>query len=1241
MEFRICFVFRVSYFRFIRVRVNDPKGEFLMADRNQVKLYGFFIERQRYVYWAVVAWLAFGVYWVGAATADTRARLVYNVQMPTVPKLAVSPDGRFVASADTFDGVTVWHAATGRLLRRLIGYQSAVFSADNRSLIVVDYRGAALWDFADENPPRRLPVRVSDDDPMAVSADGRLLLVGESWFTGNGRIRIVNLDNGREVRSFRGHTKAVNALVVLDQTLAASASDDRTVRIWDVHTGREMGRLGGHTMGIQALAISPPNFEPRLLLTGARDGVHLWNVATGKELKHIPVSSTQGVPAVVFAPDGKSFVTAAWNHVVQWRTSDATEVRRMPVGPGLPGFLRFLPDGSLLVQKNEEVGRWDIETGRRIVGFGGVPLPVYSVAFSPDGRFLATGFDNGTVAIWDLTTGQQVERRPQFAASPNAFRQVKAIDFSHDSATMLIPVEWGKALLWKTEAPASPGFYSRSKSSLRLSPDGRHVLAAGPILSLWEVHSGTERVVRTFEPGYITTAAMSPDGRFLLTPGILDGDSATPIDTAAYLWDTATGALVQKFEDHRGVVNAIAFSADGRRVLTGSQDGTARLWEITGGRSVRQFGGHNQGISSVAFSVDGRWVATGSYDRTARVWNASTGAELQRLEGHEGFVMSVTFSTDGRVVATASNDQTARLWDTRNGRELARLISFRDNTWAVVDAEGRFDASSGGEAAGLHWVVGLEPVSLDQLKSRYYEPQLLAQKLMDPDAVREVAAFSQPKLYPAVEVEPLAADESNLRIKLTNQGGGIGRVSLFIDGKQVQEDARPAEFDPGSDAATVTWDLKAFERYMAPGRANVLEVKAFNEEGYLSSRGVRLSFVPTGDPSGPNRPTLWAVVAGVSDYRGAAIDLRFAAKDARDFAFAFALGARRLFGAEHVRSTLLASGPNALAPTKQNLLQALKALQESKPDDTVVVYLAGHGVAVGDSYGFLTQDAWTTNLSDPAVRDRTAITSEELGKWLALVPAKRQVMVLDTCAAGSARAGLVEQRSLSPDQIRAIERLKDRTGFFILMGSAADAVSYEATPFEQGLLTYSLLQGMRGAALRDGQFVDVNLLFQFAADEVPRLARHLGGIQRPRIEVRRDARGFDIGQLLSEDRKAIPLARSKLILLAPVLIDRDEGYDALQLQSLLRRALRERAEAARQGRTPHLPVVFLDTPELPGAVRPSGTYRVNGDRLEVMLALVVDGRKLTNLQLTGAVNNPASVAQRMVDELLQAVKRIH
>jgi hypothetical protein len=260
--------------------------------------------------------------------------------------------------------------------------------------------------------------------------------------------------------------------------------------------------------------------------------------------------------------------------------------------------------------------------------------------------------------------------------------------------------------------------------------------------------------------------------------------------------------------------------------------------------------------------------------------------------------------------------------------------------------------------------------------------------------------------------------------------------------------------------------------------------------------------------------------------------------------------------------------------------------------------------------------------------------------WLNAIPATHQVMILDTCAAGAAQKKLVEKRDVPSDQIRAIERLKDHTGFYVLMGAAADASSYEASQYGQGLLTYSLLTGMRGAALRDEKFVDVSRLFQFAADEVPQLARDIGGVQRPLITTPQNSTSFDLGALDEEDKRHIPFAVVKPMILRPVFMNPDELADNLKLGPALRDRLRNESYVSTRGTDPSPKTVFIDEEEFPGAIRPSGIYTVKGDQVTVKVSLRRDGKQLTQLEITGSVQDLQQLVDRIAAAVTEAVTNL-
>ncbi|MFO0867078.1 MAG: hypothetical protein U0744_20960 [Gemmataceae bacterium] len=355
-----------------------------------------------------------------------------------------------------------------------------------------------------------------------------------------------------------------------------------------------------------------------------------------------------------------------------------------------------------------------------------------------------------------------------------------------------------------------------------------------------------------------------------------------------------------------------AFTPDGK-LLFGSLRWSkehAVLMDPNTGESIVRFGTDVFSINrvqSVAVSPDGTRAVTASDTSKVLIWEVKTGKLLAELVGHSGPVRQAGFSPDGRFVITGGDDNTARLWDAKTGQELCKLVAFRDGGWAVVDAQGRFDASNGGNVEGLHWVINNEPIALGQLKERYYDPGLLAKHLGRQGTLRKVAALQKVNLYPSANLQEPNAD-GKLTLKLANRGGGIGKVQVFVNGKELLADARGPSVDPKAKEATLVVDL-ANAPSLKPGQENVVEVVTWNAEGYLSSRGIQRLYTAKGTMQ-QDAPELHAIVVGVSEYANPTLNLRYSAKDAKDIASALELGAKKLFGADKSHITLLVQDKN-------------------------------------------------------------------------------------------------------------------------------------------------------------------------------------------------------------------------------------------------------------------------------------------------------------------------------------------
>lgn len=264
-------------------------------------------------------------------------------------------------------------------------------------------------------------------------------------------------------------------------------------------------------------------------------------------------------------------------------------------------------------------------------------------------------------------------------------------------------------------------------------------------------------------------------------------------------------------------------------------------------------------------------------------------------------------------------------------------------------------------------------------------------------------------------------------------------------------------------------------------------------------------------------------------------------------------------------------------------------------------------------------------LGDPGVRRQTALSSEELTGLFGRVPALKQVLILDTCAAGVLIERWGHARALPSSQIRALDRMKDRMGLYILAGSTADKRAYESSKYNQGILTYSLLFGMRGPALVDEE-IDVAQLFNHAVEQVPRLAGNVGGVQRPLIGIPRGGHSFPIGLLRADDRDRIPIVRDLPVVLLAGLEDEESWTDTLGLSRRVNDVLHGQK------------VVVIDA-EMADAYRLKGRYAVQGTAFRVRARIQRGSQTMTEIAVDGDPGDLDRVAQDLVARFLAEIEQ--
>ncbi|MEM6724790.1 MAG: caspase family protein, partial [Bacteroidota bacterium] len=626
---------------------------------------------------------------------------------------------------------------------------------------------------------------------------------------------------------------------------------------------------------------------------------------------------------------------------------------------------------------------------------------------------------------------------------------------------------------------------------------------------------------------------------------------------------------------------------------------------------------------------------------------------------HQSSVRLVTFTDDPNQFISSGSDGKTIIWNKeQGGKILATLIPLNEKDWVVMSPNGLFDASPGA-MEDLYYIVyengKKETIELESLKPRYYEPGLLQKQLgYSEERLREVETLREIDLFPTIDTR---IENDLLEIGLTARSGGIGEVDVFINGKEVVSKANP------EGKTTFNIDLRLYQKflYRHPDSTNLVGVQVYNKEGWLKSPIQYQKYKVTAWQRGNENsgsswvanslPKMYVLTIGTANYTGTNLDLKYSDIDAVSIANAMKSAGSQLFNngdslevytltTDKSRPANLIAGIDHEFSSKENILNTLDYFQKkAKAEDIVLIYLSGHGVTYGSAekaqFYYLTHGVSSEDLSDKAIREKYALSSNELTGLLNKIPALKQVLMIDACNSGKVVEDLtVGTRTLNSGQIRALDRMKDRTGMFVLSGSAADKVSYEASEYGQGLLTYSLLQGMQGLATRrtaEGNYVDVVKLFQFARDEVPRLASTVRGIQTPMLGIPRKAGSFDIG--IVNESVDIQLNKKKPILIRGNFLNKELGFDNLKLSKYLEKEFLLETEKGKDAN-----FLYIDVNEKQGAYKLTGFYTSSDGQIQFTPKLIKDEQLVSELTVRPS-NDPERLASNIVQALIYELSK--
>ena len=579
----------------------------------------------------------------------------FSAHPAAVDAVALSPDGQTAVSASEDGTVLVWNVQTQEIYHQLdraepMPVAKALFSPTETEVLLGLEDGALIiWNTASGDIVHQFQAHNASISAMAYSADGQRALVGDR----EGALILWDLDQGVQLDQLIGQGEEglpdITAVAISDDgqtALAGSATGQ--LRMWNLESGDERLPIDGRGSGVLMVAFGP---DGTYIFAGYMDGsVRVWNAELGRATGGFLLSEhTQGISTMAIAPDGTTLVSGAW-------------------------------DGSVILWGRPEVGGL-------IHSFVGHRAPVVSLAYSQDGRFVLSGSMDGTVRLWDVSGptlvrrfwvgrllggGPQIDTTAHIAvhaerrlALSAAFGEVvllnldtgeemqpflvesdylASVAFSHDGQTMLSG-QRGYLILSSLETGQElHQFHIEAENSglpirMMYGPDDQSVYAAfqDGTLSAWVIETGEQLWEYHIPTGILWSVAFSQDGRYLVS-----GDEDA--DKRIVLWDLQTGKEIRRFESdegHEDAVYDVVLSADGTRLLSASADRQVILWDVETGQPIRHYEGHSLPVRTVAFGPDGNTILSGSEDRTVRLWDMETGAERFRFEGHSAIVQDV------------------------------------------------------------------------------------------------------------------------------------------------------------------------------------------------------------------------------------------------------------------------------------------------------------------------------------------------------------------------------------------------------------------------------------------------------------------------------------------------------------------------------------------------------------------------------------------------------------------------
>ncbi|HEY9824302.1 MAG TPA: NB-ARC domain-containing protein [Stenomitos sp.] len=612
----------------------------------------------------------------------------------SITNLAFSPDGNSFATCDSNGNVTLWSMQGMHPTAQCKGHDFwtwAVAFHPTQPLLAScgQDRTIRLWNTTNGLCLKVLQGHSSIVVDVAFHPNGSELVSCSN----DGTIKQWDIHSGECIQSSKKHDKCVwNAIFSPDGQYLYSGGEDNCIRYWDYDTGACLKVFSGHTQWIMAIALSPDGL---FLASASMDGtVKLWSTGSGEELKTLK-GHLGPVVSVAFSPDGQILASGSYDQTVRiWSTRTGACTQILNKHTNRIWCVRFHPSGTLLASGGDDNSTrfWNLRKGEVVNTLQGYSNGIYALARHPQRPLLASAHEDQTLRLWHLISPDSQSPRLTSSEPVQTLRghqnRILAVAFSSDGKYLASGSLDRTIKIWNPETGQCVAtLYGHTSWIWDIAFHPHHNILASAsydrTVKLWDLETGICTHTLEGHEGSALCTSFSPNGQWLASGGY---------EKMLKLWSIPSGDCVRTWFAHDSRIWSVAFSPDSQWLATAGEDCQIILWNVETGHQHCVLNGHELPVLSVLFGTSGRHLFSSSADRTVKEWDLETGTCIRTYKQHERWVWGIVLDPSGTLLS-GGQDESICCWDRATGSLLNRVEVPRPYAgMKIIGAKGLTDA---------------------------------------------------------------------------------------------------------------------------------------------------------------------------------------------------------------------------------------------------------------------------------------------------------------------------------------------------------------------------------------------------------------------------------------------------------------------------------------------------------------------------------------------------------------------